>query len=348
MNLNNINISEKYKLTPPGNLYKEIPLTEASEKTVAEGRREIERFLNHESTRRLIVITGPCSIHNEDDAAEYASRLAGLKKKVGDRLFLIMRVYFEKPRTTVGWKGLIYDPDLNRTYDFEKGLRMARRIMQGVNEAGIPVGAEILDPIITQYIADMVSWAAVGARTTESQTHRQMVSGLSMPVGFKNATNGNIDVAIDAVEAASAPHAFIGVLPDGQTGIFKTTGNPYCHVILRGGKNSPNFQPQYIAFTTELLKQHGLMPNIIVDCSHDNSMKNHKNQRLVFESVIRQKKEGNQSVIGVMLESHLKEGKQNLIPGTVPEKGLSVTDACLGWPETEELILKAYEELSSD
>lgn len=344
--LNNINISEKYKLTSPGELYREIPLTEASGKTVAEGRKEIENFLNHKSTRKLIVIAGPCSIHNETDAFEYASRLAALKKKVDDKIFLAMRVYFEKPRTTVGWKGLIYDPDLNRSYDFEKGLRMARRIMLQVNETGIPVATEILDPIITQYIADMVSWAAIGARTTESQTHRQMVSGLSMPVGFKNATNGNIDVAVDAIQAASAPHAFIGVMPDGQTGIFRTKGNRYCHVILRGGKNSPNYYPQYIAFTTELLRQHGLAQNIIVDCSHDNSLKNFKNQGSVFRNIIRQKQEGNESVIGVMLESHLREGAQKLTAGVRPEPGLSITDSCIGWNETEELILEACERLS--
>lgn len=343
--LNNINISEKYKLTPPGELYKEIPLTQASEATVARGRQEIENFLNHCTQQKLIVITGPCSIHNEDDAVEYALRLAALGRRVESKIFPVMRVYFEKPRTTVGWKGLIYDPDLNRSYDFEKGLRMARRIMQQVNESGVPVGTEILDPIITQYIADQVSWAAIGARTTESQTHRQMVSGLSMPVGFKNATNGNIDVAVDAIETAAAPHAFIGVMHDGQTGIFRTKGNPNCHVILRGGKNSPNYYPQYIAFTTELLRQHGLSPNIVVDCSHDNALKNHKNQSAVFRNVLQQKKEGNESIIGVMLESHLKEGCQKLQIGTVPASGISITDSCIGWSETEELILEAYETL---
>lgn len=343
--LNNINISEKYKLISPGDLYQEIPLTKKSEETVSQGRQEVENFLNHTSSRKLMVITGPCSIHNEEDAQEYASRLAQLKKKVDDKLFLIMRVYFEKPRTTVGWKGLIYDPDLNRTYDFEKGLRMARRIMQSVNEMGIAVGTEILDPIITQYIADQVSWAAIGARTTESQTHRQMVSGLSMPVGFKNATNGNIDVAIDAIQAASAPHAFIGVMADGQTGIFKTKGNRYGHLILRGGKSSPNYQPQYIAFTTELLKQNRLPQNIVVDCSHDNSQKNYKNQGIVFKNIIAQKKEGKEALVGVMLESHLCEGAQKLEAGKTPQSGLSITDSCLGWSETEELILNAYENL---
>jgi 3-deoxy-7-phosphoheptulonate synthase len=259
-----------------------------------------------------------------------------------------MRVYFEKPRTTIGWKGLVYDPDLDGSYNIEKGLRLVRKILLGITEMGLPAGSEMLDPVTPQYTADLISWAAIGARTSESQPHRQLASGLSMAVGFKNATDGSIQVAVDAVKTASSKHAFLGVTSDGRTGVFSTTGNPYCHVILRGGgPGGTNYGSEHIAFTRELLKKADLPQTIMVDCSHGNSGKQPENQITVMKDVIQQVKNGESGIFGTMLESNLKTGTQDLKDRTGIDPALSITDNCLGWEETEALIREAYDLLGS-
>ncbi|MPN08487.1 Phospho-2-dehydro-3-deoxyheptonate aldolase, Tyr-sensitive [bioreactor metagenome] len=255
-----------------------------------------------------------------------------------------MRVYFEKPRTTVGWKGLIYDPDINYSYNIEKGIFIARKLMLQIVDLGLPVATEMLDPILAQYIADAVSWAAIGARTTESQTHRQLGSGLSMPVGFKNATDGSFQTAIDAVATARSEHSFIGVLEDGHVGVFRTTGNPYGHIVLRGGAQ-PNYGPEHIAFLKVAMKKAKLRPSIVVDCSHANSEKNYERQHLVLEDVVRQISGGEKSIVGVMLESYLQPGAQKIKPECPPAADVSITDSCIGWEETDRIIRAAYENL---
>lgn len=342
-----LNVLSTKPLITPRALLAKLPMTSAANKTVIEGRLAIRRILDGED-RRLLAIVGPCSIHDPQAAMEYAQRLAELSEAIKDQLLVVMRTYFEKPRTTIGWKGLINDPNLDGTYDMENGLYKAREILLRVNALGLPAATEVLDPIVPQYIADLKSWAAIGARTTESQTHREMASGLSMPVGFKNSTDGNLRIAIDAILSARHPHHFLGVDYEGRTCVIATRGNTYCHIILRGGQDRPNYDPVSIIMTEEQLREAGLEPRIMVDCGHANSGKRPKLQAHVLKSVVQQRIDGNTSIIGVMIESNLREGRQSLEKGSKDLKyGVSITDACLGWKETERLLRFAHDELAS-
>lgn len=335
-------------LLTPIQVKEKLPLTEEAAQTVLKGRQEIQNILDGLDARKFIVV-GPCSIHDARSAEHYAEKLKVLAEKVKDKLLLVMRVYFEKPRTTIGWKGLINDPDMDDSFHIEKGLLKARELLIRVAELGLPVATEALDPITPQYLSELISWSAIGARTIESQTHREMASGLSMPVGFKNGTDNNINVALDAMQSSRIPHHFLGINQMGQVSIFKTTGNPYGHIILRGGKNQPNYDAATVKWVEEQLSKRNLPPRIVIDCSHGNSNKNHKLQTSVFEDIIQQILEGNQSIVGVMLESNLYEGNQS-IPSNLAELkyGVSVTDKCIGWEETEQIILDAHEKLPLD
>ncbi len=345
-NISDTHIENSQILITPNQLKAKLPLTELAEKTVWRSRNQIENILDGLDYRKFIVV-GPCSIHDVNAAVEYAERLKTLAERVKNQFLLIMRVYFEKPRTTVGWKGLINDPDLDDSFNIEKGLLMARSLLLKVAEMGLPAATEALDPIVPQYIGELISWSAIGARTTESQTHREMASGLSMPVGFKNGTDGGIQVALNALQSASTPHNFLGIDQSGQVSMFKTKGNAYGHVILRGGGGKPNFDPANVKKVEDQLKKANLPPRIVIDCSHGNSNKDYKLQGIAFESAIQQIVEGNTSIVGMMLESHLSEGNQPL-PSNLAELkyGVSVTDKCIGWEETETLILAAYEKLN--
>ncbi len=343
--LHDLNVASAEALVAPAALRREVHPSEKALSAVVEGRRAIEQILAR-TDHRMMVIVGPCSIHDEKAALEYAQRLAELRRKVIDKMLLVMRVYFEKPRTTVGWKGLINDPYLNDSWNVSKGLQVARDLLCRVADLGLPTATEFLDPIIPQYIADLVSWAAIGARTTESQTHRQMASGLSMPVGFKNSTEGNVQVAIDAMLASRSGHAFLGVDDEGRTAVIRTKGNPYGHMILRGGYERSNFAPEDVEATATLMKKVNLPANLMVDCSHANSRKKAEKQHVAWRSVVGQRTAGTDDLIGLMLESHLNAGNQPL--GDDPKKlayGVSITDACVGWNETEHLINWAYEQL---
>ncbi len=346
----NLNVAAFRSIVTPRELNRRHPLTDAAHDTVVAGRDAVRRVLRHEDPRVLVVV-GPCSVHDVSAAREYAQRLADLAGRVDDRLLVVMRVYFEKPRTTVGWKGLINDPHLNGSFDVSAGLELARRLLLDINELGLPCATELLEPITPQYIDDLVTWAAIGARTTESQTHRQMASGLSMPVGYKNSTEGQLQVAIDAMRSARSSHHFLGVDDDGRVCIVKTRGNPDGHVILRGGQNRPNYDPANVAEAAARLRESGLPPALMVDCSHANSAKKHENQASVWESVFEQvaaaRQAGSDSpIVGVMLESNLHPGRQD-IPADLTQlkHGVSVTDACIGWDETERLLLSAYNRL---
>ncbi len=340
---NNINILSKSPLTSPKAIKSELPLSLDAVAKVISARQEIRDILDRKS-KKFIMIVGPCSIHNRESALKYARKLNELREKVSDKIFIIMRVYFEKPRTTIGWKGMIYDPEINGSYNIEQGIFFARKLLLQIVDLGLPVGTEMLDLIFPQYVSDAVSWAAIGARTTESQTHRQLASGLSMPVGFKNATDGNLQVAIDAIKTANSEHSFIGVTEEGQIGVFRTAGNPYGHIVLRGG-NQPNYSAEHIAFLKVALKKAAIKCGIIVDCSHANSAKKHEQQRVALEDVIQQIRNGEDHIAGVMLESNLKPGSQEIVIGKTPDPEISITDACIGWEETEELILSAYKNL---
>lgn len=334
-----VNVVSANQLISPIELAAQIPLTPAAERTVLEGREQIRRVLSGEDGRMMMVV-GPCSIHDEKAAVEYAGRLLELRRELEDRLLIVMRVYFEKPRTTVGWKGLIYDPRLNDTFDIEEGLRTARRLMRSIAETGVFTGTEFLDPIVPQYLADLVCWSTIGARTTESQTHRQMASGLSMPVGFKNGTDGSAQIAVDAMISAKSAHAFLGIDHEGRTAVINTRGNPDGHLVLRGGREGPNFGAEPIAEALRLLNGAGVRSELLVDCSHGNSNKDHRQQQVAFRDVVSQRAGGNGSIIGCMLESNLNPGAQKLNGGDLStlEYGVSVTDACIGWDETEELL----------
>ncbi len=341
-----LRVKETVRLAPPSALKNEFQMTEAANQTVVTARETVKRILEQKDPR-LLVIVGPCSIHDVDGALEYARRLDAVRREVADQFYVLMRVYFEKPRTTIGWKGLINDPQLDGTYDIETGLKKARRLLLRINEMGLPAATEFLDPIIPQYIADLISWAAVGARTTESQTHREMASGLSMPVGFKNGTDGSLQIAIDAMSAAGTPHSFLGIDQDGVTSIIRTTGNPVGHVVLRGGRLRTNYDSPSIREAEEKLAQAGLPPVLMVDCSHANSGKQHSRQEDVWRSVIEQRAVGARSLIGMMVESYLSEGNQP-IPKNVRELryGISVTDACLGWDVTERMLRQGRDSLA--
>ncbi len=340
-----VNVLKTEKLIPPAELIDDLPTTPETKRTVLEGRRAVQAILQGEDSR-FLVISGPCSIHDESGALEYASRLNDLNRKYADRLLIVMRVYFEKPRTTVGWKGLLYDPYLNDTFDISAGLRKGRKLLLDIAEMGLPTATEFLDPIVPQYLADLVSWVAIGARTTESQTHRQMASGLSMPVGFKNGTDGNTKIAVDAIVSAQARHGFLGIDQSGRTAVIHTTGNPYGHLVLRGANDGPNFDPDSVALARRQLEDGGATARLLVDCSHGNCNKDYTKMHVAFKSVIEQRVHGNDGVIGTMLESNLNPGSQK-INGDISklEYGVSITDPCIGWPETEELITWAYERL---
>ncbi len=337
----NLHIAKFEPLASPKELKTLLPLSEAGSMRVIESRNRIQNILEHKSDVFLVMV-GPCSIHSPTEAYEYAKRLKKLSLEVNSKLMLVMRVYFEKPRTTIGWKGLIYDPDLDGSCHMSKGLKIARKLLLDIDELGLPTATEMLGPVTAQYIADLVSWTAIGARTTESQTHRQLASGLSMPVGFKNATNGNIRTAIEAIKSAIHKHVFLGVLEDGRSGIFHTTGNKYSHIILRGGKNEPNYGSEYIAYTRELLKKNNLIPSIMLDCSHANSDKNASKQSGVLKDVIAQIKNNERSIVGVMIESNLNHGNQGISNQSSLEYGISITDECIGWQETEDMIRELY------
>ena len=322
---------------PPVFLEEELPITEAAAETVTNARAQILEILAARD-RRLLVISGPCSVHDVDAAREYARRLKTAIDQFSSDLHIVMRVYFEKPRTTVGWKGLINDPHLDQSYKINDGLRLARHLLLDLAEMGVPAGTEFLDMITPQYLAGLVSWGAIGARTTESQLHRQLVSGLSCPVGFKNATSGDVQIAIEAVLSAAHPHTFLGHSKHGQSAIFVTTGNPDCHVILRGGRNSVNYQAEAVADACAQLEQAGLPPRVMIDCSHANSKKDYKRQSGVCRDIAAQIAAGNRNIIGVMLESNLVAGAQKFVPGQPLVYGQSITDACIGWEETQKLL----------
>jgi len=322
---------------PPIFLEEEMPTTEKASATVHRARHEICEILGGRD-RRLLVVTGPCSIHDAQAAREYAGLLSGAIAEFSAELRIVMRVYFEKPRTTVGWKGLINDPLLDQSYKINDGLRLARRLLLALAEMGVPAGTEFLDMITPQYLAGLVSWGAIGARTTESQVHRQLVSGLSCPVGFKNATSGDVQIAIEAVLSAAHPHTFLGHTKHGQSAIFVTTGNLDCHVILRGGRNTVNYTADAVSRVCDQLQEAGLPPRVMIDCSHANSNKDHTRQPAVCRDVAGQIAAGNRNIMGVMLESNLVAGAQKLVPGQPLVYGQSITDACMGWDETRELL----------
>jgi 3-deoxy-7-phosphoheptulonate synthase len=304
--------------------------------SILEARNTARRILRGEDPR-LMVVVGPCSIHDTESAMDYARRLKALSDELSDRLFIVMRVYFEKPRTTVGWKGLINDPHLDDSGDVEYGIKLARKLLLDIAEVGLPSGTEFLDPIIPQYIADLISWAAIGARTTESQTHREMSSGLSMPVGFKNGTDGSIQTACDAMRSACSPHNFLGIDQDGMTSIIRTSGNPDSHIVLRGGRDGTNYGPEHTAVAAERLKQAGMTSSLMIDCSHANSGKDPKRQPEVLKSVIEQRAAGRQDIVAVMIESHIHLGSQPAVKEGL-RYGVSITDACLDWDSTASIL----------
>jgi 3-deoxy-7-phosphoheptulonate synthase len=326
-------IGRVVRLIPPAEILDDLPLSEGQEQAVLAGRSEVAGILDRDDDR-LLVVVGPCSVHDVDAALEYARRLSSVASDLRDDLCIAMRVYFEKPRTTIGWKGLINDPHLDGTGDVNTGLHMARSLLREVLDLGLPIGCEFLDPITPQYIADVVAWGAIGARTTESQIHRQLASGLSMPVGFKNGTHGNIKVAADAVHAAAARHAFAGVDSSGTPAIFHTDGNSDCHVILRGGSGAPNYDAGSVENALALLRDAGLPERVVVDASHDNSGKDPTRQRKVAGEIADQVAGGNGGIVGVMLESFLVAGRQELVRGAEMVYGQSITDACMDWDTT--------------
>ena len=338
-NIDDLRICETKEVVAPVQIYNEIPMTEAAAETIFQARNEVHQVLSGEDDR-LIVIVGPCSIHDPDAAHEYAGRLIKVKEQLKKDLIIIMRVYFEKPRTTVGWKGLINDPDLDNSFNINKGLRIARQLLLDLNLLGIPAATEYLDLITPQYVSDFISWGAIGARTTESQVHRELASGLSCPVGFKNATDGGINIAIDAINSARSPHHFLSVTKEGRSAIFSTKGNEDAHIILRGGNDMPNYDAVNVEKVAEGLKQSGLPSNIMIDFSHANSLKQCQRQMVVAEDVAEQIACGDQRIIGAMVESHLIAGRQNQIEGQALTYGQSITDGCLGWDDTVELLNK--------
>lgn len=348
--MNNINIEEFNPLIKPSVLLNMLPINNKILDFVEHTRREIQDILNNKSNKKLFIV-GPCSIHNPEEALEYGKRLKLIADKVNSNILIVMRVYFEKPRTTIGWKGLINDPDLNGSYNVNKGLFLARKLLLDLNNIGMPCAYEALDTITPQYISDLVSWSAIGARTTESQVHREMVSGLSMPVGFKNGTGGSKKLARDAVLSSKYKHCFMGITIDGKAAIVKTNGNKFCHVILRGSNNKQNYYIKDINEMLDLLNEKNLPKAIMIDCSHGNSRKNHKNQNIVLQSVIKNITQHNLPICGVMIESNINEGKQkyNYLEDNpkMLKYGISITDSCIGFIETEKIILKAFNDLYS-
>ena len=340
-----LNIAQLTTLSTPNELLDEIPRTPAQAQFVAQSRKTLGDII-FGSDDRLLLIVGPCSIHDREAGREYAEKLAALAEEVKDQIYIVMRVYFEKPRTTVGWKGLIMDPRLDGSSDIPEGLRRARVFLQEIIDLGLPTATELLDPITPQYIADLISWSAIGARTTESQTHRQMASGLSMPLGFKNGTPGSLTPAINAIQAAMQAQTFLGVSPDGQACAVTTKGNPYCHIILRGGENGPNYDAESVKATRDTLQKSGLSESIMIDASHANCGKDDKKMPAVFEEIVCQRAAGDTSIIGAMLESFLVSGNQSFPqPQDQLTYGQSITDKCIDWDTTERLVRDAAKKL---
>jgi 3-deoxy-7-phosphoheptulonate synthase len=341
-----LNIVETRPLPTPAQLLAELPITEAQAEFVTASRREIQRIIFTDE-RRFLLIVGPCSIHDVEAGREYANRLAALAKDVADRVMIVMRVYFEKPRTTVGWKGLIMDPHLDGSADLAAGLRLGRAFLREVLELGLPTATEFLDPIMPQYIADLVCWGAIGARTTESQIHRQLASGLSMPIGFKNCTDGGLQAAVNAIKAAGQSHTFLSIRRDGVPAAVRTLGNRDCHVVLRGGAKGPNYSPAHIAESEALLVKAGLPRSILVDASHDNSLKKPELQPEVMRDLIAQMQAGNRSIMGAMVESNLQAGNQPFpAPKSELRHGVSITDGCIDWSTTESLVRELHAALA--
>ncbi|WP_418140064.1 3-deoxy-7-phosphoheptulonate synthase [Marinobacter sp. MA] len=336
--LENLNVASQEALITPEALKKEMPLSDKAAETVSKGRQAIYDIMDGKD-HRLFVVVGPCSIHDVEAARDYAARLKKLADEVSDTLLIVMRVYFEKPRTTVGWKGLINDPHLNDTFDIEQGLHIGRRLLLDINELGLPAATEALDPISPQYLQDTIAWSAIGARTTESQTHREMSSGLSMAIGFKNGTDGSLDVAVNAMKSVSHPHSFLGIDQQGQVTIIRTKGNNYGHVVLRGGGGKPNYDSVSVALCEQALDKAGLRKSMMIDCSHANSSKDPAIQPLVMQDVTHQILEGNTSIQSLMVESNINWGNQSIPENLADLKyGVSVTDACIDWPTTEKAI----------
>jgi len=347
LRIHNVNVASQQVLVAPAALRDRVPVSDTIYDRVAESRQTIEAILDR-SDDRLLVVVGPCSIHDIDAAMDYARRLKALAEQVDDTLYIIMRVYFEKPRTTVGWKGLINDPHLDDSFDIEAGLTIGRSLLRDILDLGLPTATEALDPITPQYLHDLISWTAIGARTTESQTHREMASGLSSAVGFKNGTDGGLDVAVNAMKSVCDPHRFLGINSEGKVSVFKTQGNRYGHVVLRGGSGGPNYDSVQIALCERALEKASLPRNIMVDCSHANSNKKPELQPLVADNVTHQILEGNDSIVGLMLESHINAGQQS-IPTDLSQLayGVSVTDGCIDWQTTEQLLLNMAAKLRS-
>jgi len=336
--IHNVNVAAKTVLPTPAAVKAEMPASSRSEALVLQSRSTLEHILDRRDPR-VFAVVGPCSIHDVDAAHDYAERIKSLADEIGDSIFLLMRVYFEKPRTTVGWKGLVNDPDMDDSFHVERGIRLARELLLYLTESGLPTATEALDPIMPQYLGDLVTWTAIGARTTESQTHREMASGLSTPVGFKNGTDGSLDVAINALKSAGQPHHFLGINQDGRTSVFQTRGNAYGHVVLRGGGGRPNYDSVSVALCEDALREAGLPERTVIDCSHGNSDKNPDLQPLVLRDCVEQIVNGNRSIIGFMLESNIEAGSQK-IPADKSqlEYGVSVTDACIDWDTTAETL----------
>ena len=341
----NLNIVDVFPLTSPKKLKEKFPVSKNAADTVIQTRNTIKRVLAGEE-RRLLMIVGPCSIHDPEAARDYALRLKKLAVEVSETILIVMRVYFEKPRTTVGWKGLINDPDLDGSHKINKGIELARKILLETNNLGLPCATETLDPITPQYLADLISWSAIGARTTESQTHREMASGLSMPVGFKNGTDGGLNVALNAMNSALQQHHFLGINPEGISSVIQTSGNPHVHLVLRGGNNGPNYDAVSVHIAADALAYGGLPKAIMIDCNHANSGKDPSRQELVLRNTIMQIKDGDQSIIGTMIESNINGGNQLIKPKM--KYGVSVTDACLDWENTHRIILDAHTALKNN
>ena len=343
--VHNTNMASQEVLVTPQSLWEALPMSEAVKRTGADSRSEIQDILERRDPR-LFVVVGPCSIHDTDAAMDYARRLQGLAEELSDTLYIVMRVYFEKPRTTVGWKGLINDPYLDDSFKIEEGLHIGRKLLIDILELGLPTSTEALDPISPQYLQDLISWSAIGARTTESQTHREMASGLSSAVGFKNGTDGGLTVATNALQSVAKPHRFLGINRQGQVSVFTTKGNPYGHIVLRGGSSGPNYDSVHITLCEKALAKAGVPVNIVVDCSHANSNKQPELQPLVVDNVANQILEGNRSIVGLMIESNLKAGNQPIPDDlTELEYGVSVTDGCIDWETTENCLRRTRDKL---
>ncbi|MFT6386657.1 MAG: 3-deoxy-7-phosphoheptulonate synthase [Cellvibrionaceae bacterium] len=343
--IENLNLASQDVLISPEELKSMLPITEKAKATILAGRQTVNDILNRKD-KRLIIVIGPCSIHDVDAAMDYAQRLKTLSDKVKDSIAIVMRVYFEKPRTTVGWKGLINDPHLNGSFNIEEGLHIGRKLLLDIAELGLPTATEALDPISPQYLHDLISWSAIGARTTESQTHREMASGLSCAVGFKNGTDGSLTVAVNAMQSVSSSHHFLGINDEGRVAVIRTNGNPNAHVVLRGGGGKPNYDSVSVALCEQELSKHGMNANIMVDCSHENSNKNHELQPLVLENITNQIIEGNDSIIGLMVESNIGAGNQKMLKDiSEMQYGVSITDKCIDWETTETALLAMDEKL---